>query len=160
MWILLTVFYMKRLGKRITLFRNIKARRNFGVDITPLPWAGGTSIKGWCCGDGSRLNSRYLLLLGSIDEVSLSSWKRPSASPPVKFWRHGKFFVSFMQTFVDNFLCVTLISWQILLTVVTFSFQQLWWHAVGLTVIVGGGTLILILCLIHSLIAVPFYPVG
>lgn len=35
-WILLTVFYMKRLGNRKTLFRNIKAGRNFGVDITPL----------------------------------------------------------------------------------------------------------------------------
>jgi len=34
--ILLTVFSMKRLGKRITLFRNIKAGRNFAVDITPL----------------------------------------------------------------------------------------------------------------------------
>lgn len=36
-WILLTVFYMKRLGKRVTLFRNIKAGRNFSVDIAPLP---------------------------------------------------------------------------------------------------------------------------
>lgn len=38
-WILLTVFYMKRLGNRKTLFRNIKAGRNWCRHYTPyLSW--------------------------------------------------------------------------------------------------------------------------
>lgn len=37
MWSLLTVFHMKRLGKKMTLFRNIEAGRSFGVDITLFP---------------------------------------------------------------------------------------------------------------------------
>lgn len=44
-WILLTVVYMERLGKITALFRNDKAGRNFGVDITPLPRAGEPSEK-------------------------------------------------------------------------------------------------------------------
>jgi len=90
--ILLTVFSMKRLGKRITLFRNIKAGRNFAVDITPLAWAGEISIKEECCGDRSNLNPRYVLLLDPfIDGKSKSSRKTLNTSAPVKFWDTGLF---------------------------------------------------------------------
>lgn len=136
---------MRRLGKWMTLFRNIKAERNFGVDITPIPWAGETSE---CCDGKSHLNPRYVLLLNSfIYEISQLSWKRLNASVPVEFWKR-KVLISYAQTFVDN-LRVTLVSWEILIAVVTFSFQQLW-RSVDFT-IEGGETSTLILILFHLL---------
>lgn len=155
-WILLTVVCMERLGKTMALFRNIKAGRNFGVNITPLPQAGEPSEKDECHGDRGHLNPA---LWGScFDGMPESSRRRLKCVCSCEVLEAREGFVSHTQTFVHRFLHVTLESWQILLAVVTFSFQQLWWHAVGLTVVVGGGTLIWILYLAHSLIAVLFYP--
>lgn len=156
-WILLTVVYMERLGKITALFRNTKAGRNFGVDNY-------TPSSSW-----RTLRKRKMpqteptwfpvLLWGSFCKgMPESSRRRFKCFCSCKVLAAWEGFVSHTQTFVHHFLHVTLESWQILLAVVTFSFQQLWWHTVGLTVVEGGGTLIWILYLAHSLIAVLFYP--
>lgn len=156
-WILLTVVCMERLGKITALFRNIKAGRDFGVDNY-------TPSSSWRALRKRRMPQTEatwvpVLLWGSFCEgMPESSRRRFKCFCSCKVLEAWGGFVSHTQTFVHRFLCVTLESWQILLAVVTFSFQQLWWHAVGFTVVEGGGTLIWILYLAHSLIAVLFYP--